>query len=477
MKRSVLLRRTILLLLTSLLLSGILSSCIYIFVTQKMFIQTKAEELTPLARTVAEVMATQMDQENNHGIKPLLDRNNKDFLGASLHIYDQNGDSLMMPLFDDKKNDKGPKISPEEYVLSDAFQADLDIVLTGIETSGIRQSSDDQSYLVVGVPIYDDTLIVGAVFFTKAMSELTDAMQGMNVTLLISSLIAFIIMLIPSYFAAKRLTVPIRQMNQVARSMAKGDFSIRADETQKGEIGELAISMNHFAEASKNLEQTRRDYVANISHELRTPISSIRAMGETLRDGMVKNDTKRNLFYQNIVRESMRLSRLVDDLLELSRLQSSNVAMKKQVFDFREVIQNVCDTYIDTHTEEAQFKLDWNMENELLVYSNLDRVEQVLVILLDNAFKHSPVKGNVTLTIKEFDGFIQCQVSNHGEMIPAEDLACLFDRFYKVDKSHSQGGTGLGLSIAREIILGLDEQIEATSDSEETCFRFTIHKR
>ncbi|MDR3209514.1 MAG: HAMP domain-containing histidine kinase, partial [Oscillospiraceae bacterium] len=325
-------------------------------------------------------------------------------------------------------------------------------------------------------PIQDGDAVIGAVVFTKPLSELSETANSLNLTLAVSTLAAFLIMLVPGWFAAKRLVVPIRQMRDVAQAMARGDFTVRADASQKGEIGELGRSMNHFAAESGRLEQTRRDYVANVSHELRTPIAAIRAMGETLRDGMAKTDAKKELFYSHIVRESMRLSRLVDDLLELSRLQSGTEAMQKQPFDLREVVRNAAEVYSHIADEAGlRFVLAADMDAPAPVFSNPDRVEQVLVILLDNAIKHTPPAGAVTLRVTKLEDHAELCVANAGEGVPEEDLPYIFERFYTVDKSHSGGGTGLGLSIAREILRGLDESIRVEAGGGETRFLLTVH--
>jgi signal transduction histidine kinase len=354
-------------------------------------------------------------------------------------------------------------------------EAELKTILSGTDVSAIRKSAKNESYLVVGVPVTDGNTTVGAVIFTKAIKELNDAFNVFGLTALISALAAFFLMLIPAYFATKRLVVPIRQMQNVAHAMAQGDFSARADESGKGEIGALGRSMNHFAEESEKLEQTRRDYVANVSHELRTPIASIRAMGETLRDGMAKTDEKKELFYNNIVRESMRLSRLVDDLLELSRLQAGTETMQKSVFDLRSVLQNITDVYGHLALEaDTNLALSADLRHPIRVFSNPDRIEQVLVILMDNAMKHTPEKGEINLSCGFVSDKVIISVSNTGNGILPEDLPHIFERFYKVDKSHSGCGTGLGLSIAKEIVRGLGEQISVESMRGQTSFSFTV---
>ena len=126
-------------------------------------------------------------------------------------------------------------------------------------------------------------------------------------------------------------------MTVVANAMSKGDFSKRADENIKGEVGELAKAINTCAKESEKLETTRRDYVANVSHELRTPIASMRVIGETLKDGLVKDEQTKQKYYDNIVKESIRLSNLVNDLLELSRLQSGSYVIEKSKMGIREI--------------------------------------------------------------------------------------------------------------------------------------------
>jgi two-component system sensor histidine kinase ResE len=259
--------------------------------------------------------------------------------------------------------------------------------------------------------------------------------------------------------------------------MAKGDFTKRADESQKGEIGELGHTMNCFAEESGRLEQTRQDYVANVSHELRTPVAAIRAMGETLRDGMAKTPGKQSLFYNNIVRESLRLSRLIDDLLELSRLQSGAETMQKKNFDLCEVLRNVVDTYGHSASEAGiTFSPHFDIDAPIHVFGSPDHIEQVMVVLLDNAIKHTQEGGEIFLTVADKGVRVTVGVGNTGDLIPGEDLPYIFDRFYKADKSHSGEGFGLGLSIAKEIMNRLGENIWAESGNSVTQFVFTVRK-
>lgn len=228
--------------------------------------------------------------------------------------------------------------------------------------------------------------------------------------------------------------------------------------------------------ASERLEQTRRDYVANVSHELRTPISSIRSLAETLEDGLVKTEEDRSRYYGYILRESLRLSRLIDDLLELSRLQSGAAAPGKSAFDLCAVVGEVAEQMrIAASYSGIRIKTALTCDAALVAHSNRDRVEQVLVALLDNAIKFASDEGTIVVDVSRAGDGARAIVSvkNTGH-IEEKHLPHLFERFYKADAAHSAGGTGLGLAIVQEVLHQLGESIEAANEGEYAVFRFTL---
>jgi len=228
--------------------------------------------------------------------------------------------------------------------------------------------------------------------------------------------------------------------------------------------------------AAERLEQTRRDYVANVSHELRTPIASIRSLAEALNDGLVKKEDDRTRYYGYILRESMRLSRLINDLLELSRLQSGAVALEKADFQLDGVISEVVEqTSLVASYSGIRVTERWNCEKPLLVHSNSDRIEQVLIALIDNAIKFASDDGMIILDVKKSEDASRAIISvmNTGH-IPEEHLPHLFERFYKADIAHTDTGTGLGLAIVHEILSHLGETISANNEDEFAVFRFTV---
>ena len=243
----------------------------------------------------------------------------------------------------------------------------------------------------------------------------------------------------------------------------------------EGSQVEGAVMLIQDVTEAVRLEKTRTDYVANVSHELRTPLSSIRGLADALNDGLVKREEDRNRYYGYILHESMRLSRLIDDLLELSRLQSGAVALTKQPMSVDELIYDVADRYSKPAAEQG-LSLEVSLpENCPRAFTNPDRAEQVLIALLDNAIKHAEGAGAIRLCAEDKGGRLEIRVSNPGGISP-KDLPHLFERFYKVDQSHSGGGTGLGLSIAYEIMCLMGESIWAESGGGRVSFAFTLGK-
>jgi len=228
--------------------------------------------------------------------------------------------------------------------------------------------------------------------------------------------------------------------------------------------------------SAERLEQTRRDYVANVSHELRTPLTAMRALIEPLRDGLIKTEDQRQQMYDVLLRETMRLTRLVSDMLELSRLQSGRMSLTKSTFSPAPLLEVIRDTY-SAYAEDYQQTFVYDVPDTLPdVLGNPDRTQQVLISLLDNAFKYSSEDGTVTLSCRTEEDVIRVTIRDTGIGISESDLPHVFDRFYKADKSHGGKGTGLGLAIAYEIMKQLGETMTVESRlGEGSAFTFTLH--
>ena len=234
----------------------------------------------------------------------------------------------------------------------------------------------------------------------------------------------------------------------------------------------FVLVLLHDATESARYEQSRRDYVANVSHELRTPVANIKNISEALCDGIVAQDELQK-YYKHLYKESDRLSRLINDLLELSRMQSGKLSLSKRKTNLYEIILDVADRFSRT-AQEAGRVLTADCPIDIpFVYTNEDRIEQVLIILIDNAVKHSESEEIIIRAETISASQITVSVINEGE-IAEEDLPHLFERFYKADRSHSGGGSGLGLSIASEIMALLNEELWVTSENGIVTFAFTL---
>lgn len=228
------------------------------------------------------------------------------------------------------------------------------------------------------------------------------------------------------------------------------------------------------------LDMTRRDYVANISHELRTPLQTLRGLIEPLADGMVKKDEDRMRYYDIILNETLRLSRLIDDMLELSKLQSGTLAFQMYPFDLNEVLSSIHARFIPVMKEAGIFfSVHSTTERLPTVTGNPDRVNQILVILLDNAKKYTPKGGSITITsdYNEEIGKVYISVADTGQGIHEYDINHIFERFFKADRARGKKGTGLGLSIAKELLTYMGEDITVESEyGKGTKFTFTLKK-
>ena len=265
----------------------------------------------------------------------------------------------------------------------------------------------------------------------------------------------------------------------VKKTVWQGDVALHISVSplllQSGEVTGCVGIVSDVTSAER-LEQTRRDYVANVSHELRTPLTAMRALIEPLRDGLVKTEEQRQQIYDVVLRETMRLSRLVNDMLELSRLQSGTASLSRSVFAPLPLFNLIHETY-SAYAEDYQQTFVYDVPEDLpSVWGNPDRTQQVLIVLLDNAFKYTPEGGVVTLSACAEGDVVRVRVRDTGVGIPAADLPHVFERFYKVDKSHHSKGTGLGLAIAYEIMKHLGEEMSVTSEpGRGSCFTFTLH--
>lgn len=285
-------------------------------------------------------------------------------------------------------------------------------------------------------------------------------------------LIGLIISVLLSLLLAKAMVTPLQNLTKAAERVAAGDFSSKLNSDAHDEIGVLTQTFNGMAgqlettlDDLKKSEAMRRDFVANVSHELRTPITSIRGYAETLYDADRMPKETQKEFLGVIVKESDRMTNIVQDLLMLSRFDAGSIEFKFKRFSFETSIHDVYNAML---LEAQKHKHNFTMEFKTPVpdiIGDEPRIEQVLVNMVSNAIKYTRDGGSIAIIAGRKDDVVWVSVRDNGIGIPKEDVDKVFDRFYRVDKARSResGGTGLGLSIAKEIVSRHKGNIELTS--------------
>ncbi len=384
-----------------------------------------------------------------------------DIAMADVWIVDENLDLMTIGHMGNQQYNYGDLPPDAEEVVSEVFQGETTF------SEGFSQLLDAPT-LTVGTPIVADGKVTGALLLHSPVEGIDAALRQGYEILGVSMIAAFILSILLSILLAISFTKPLKMMKNTALELSGGNYEAKTGVAKKDEIGELAEAidflsdkLNEASRESERLMQLRRDFVANISHELRTPVTVLRGSLEALRDGIVADPEQVKSYYSQMLNESMFLQRLIDDLLDLSRLQNLDFKMEMKEL-------NLCDVLVDIVrsaqklAEEKAIDIQLEQDTQICrVTGDYGRLRQMLMIILDNAIKFSPNNSRVTVTIE--DGIIS--IHDNGIGIAEQDLPYLFDRFYKVKSESNKNGTGLGLSIAKQIAERHGIQISVSSET------------
>jgi signal transduction histidine kinase len=269
------------------------------------------------------------------------------------------------------------------------------------------------------------------------------------------------------------MTSPLRDMAHAAGRMTKGHYAQRVHTRSRDEVGQLAEAFNRMSAELENVERLRRDLVANVSHELKTPISALRAHLENLLDGVERPDPET---LQVMLQQSERLSRLVDQLLDLSRLESGDIPLDRESLDLGPLVSEVL-SEVEVSTRRVVIARNEVPADLPPVWADRERIHQVLFNLLDNALRFTSDGGEVTVSAEASGPRCEVKVRDTGPGIPDEHLPFLFERFYRADQSRSrgEGGTGIGLAIARSVVEAHGGRIWAESEvGKGSSFIFSL---
>ncbi len=352
-----------------------------------------------------------------------------------------------------------------------------------LEEGNVVNSTDDMNgffrskHAYYAIPVYAEREYVGSVFACSNRTDTDELISTMNRTVLMSVLWITLATLVAVYFISERLTAPIKDMSHAAKSFAAGQFDARIDVIGQDEISELAVAFNNMASSLQTNEDMRRTFLANVSHDLRTPMTTISGFIDGILDGAIPED-QHEYYLGVIATEVRRLSRLVSQLLDVSRLEAGERKFNIQPYDICEQAREIIIGNVQ-RLEDKKLDVEFECDSEnMIVEADKDAIHQILYNICDNAIKFSREGGKYRITIHEVkDKLIKVSVYNEGEGIPKEDLPYVFDRFYKTDKSRGidKTGVGLGLYIARTIIEAHRQKIWVESEEGKWCkFSFTL---
>ncbi|MGN0803423.1 MAG: sensor histidine kinase [Candidatus Faecivicinus sp.] len=363
-----------------------------------------------------------------------------------------------------------------ENIVSEAVQEQLQIIQSGqeIRVTGLFPELGDQM-VTIGVPwTYSDGQVVGAVLLHISTESLRVRLSDLIPQILPTALLTLMLGTLISLFLARGQIRPLKEIDNAVREFTKGDLTRRVELHCGGELEDLGNSINRMAGELSQLEDSRRNFVAAVSHELRSPLTCMRGYVDAMLDGTIEPEDIPK--YLQIVRdETNRLTDLVRDLLDMSRFESGKFPLQIAPFDANEMIRRILINF-EPRIEEKHIDVHVEFEGEhCFVSGDANRVNQVVSNLVDNALKFMSDSGTLTVKTQRVDRQVVFTVQNDGEVIAERDLPHIFERFYKADKAHTSGmGTGLGLAICKMIIQEHGSEIHVHSRPGDTAFDFAL---
>ncbi len=339
----------------------------------------------------------------------------------------------------------------------------------------LKNSVIDQNMLVYGREV-DSDFGNYYIFLNTPLEPIDSTITIITNQFVYVTLFVFILANILAFYIARRLSRPIVQMKKSAMSLAKGNYNVHFEVSEFEEITELANTLNHTSQALKKMDELRRDLIANVSHDIKTPLTMIKAYAEMIRDLTGENKSKREENLEVILDEVDHLDALVQDMTQLSQLQSNVLSMNLSDFDLVALTHHIL-KLMDGLVVSNLIQIDFLTPESVFVKGDKVKIQQVIFNYISNAIKFIGDDRKLILQILLEDEFVRFEVTDHGVGIQEEDLNHIWDRYYKIDKHHSrnEGGTGLGLSIAGAILKGHGVDYGVNSKlSEGSTFWFTL---
>jgi len=345
---------------------------------------------------------------------------------------------------------------------------------------GFGYCSDNQTIVIMSTPV----------------AGLKESVNISNKFLIYVAIIGFIITVIITFLITKMITSPILQLAEISNKMGKLDFTARYDGKRSDEIQTLGQNMNYMSDRLKKaisklqeanevlkedikrkeaIDEMRKDFIANVSHELKTPIALIQGYAEGLNEGLCEDEESRKYYTEVIMDESEKMNKMVKQLLTLSSLESGNSILHKENFNMTSLTEGVLSS-ISILIGEKNVKVDFDTSKDIFLYADEFKIEEVVTNYISNAIHHVNDNGTIKIDVSEDESNVYFSVYNTGNQIPEKDLANVWEKFFKVDKAHSRsyGGSGIGLSIVKAIVEAHGGAVKVANKSDGVEFGFKI---
>ncbi len=411
--------------------------------------------------------------ENYTDVNNIMESVAKNCDGVSLMLADRSGNLILYA-----HPEKSGYFQTSVFLPTDMHESLLD--KQDARSVGTLSGVFDSAYISYATPMLDDEAnYCGSVIASTSGSSVETLLNKMIKTIFISSLWILIAVLIAVYFITEMITGPLREMNKAAKKFGSGRFDIRVPVRGNDEVAELAKAFNDMAASLDNFENTRNTFMANVAHDLRTPMTTISGFIDNILIGAIPKENE--AYYLGIIKEEIkRLSRLVSSLLDITRLQAGDRKLVMADFDICELARLILISFeqkIDSKKLNVEFECE---EERMTVNADRDAIYQILYNICDNGVKFAREGGDYRIRIKNADKKkILVSVYNTGDGISPDDRPHIFERFYKADKSRGidKNGVGLGMYISRTIIEAHGEKIWVESKYHEFSeFFFTLPK-
>jgi signal transduction histidine kinase len=412
------------------------------FVTQQIFSGFYYNKVQDQLMDLSKRYAESISSVNNTEILEMFETLAK-MTDQEIVIVDSNGIVLAnsgLPSFEEDQ-----KVSMEPILLSESED---------VPRYEYKDQFLNERFLYIGRPIFDqDDQFIGSIYVFSSIGPITQSLKVIKNLLILAGIGGILLASGLIYIVTKKLSKPLLDMATVTRDIAKGEFNSRVGITTGDEIGTLGRSINDLAMELESYRTNRQEFFASVSHELRTPLAHVDGYARVLKEGLYESEKEKEKYLSIIEQEAARMTKLVNDLFELSKMEEGHFNLQLEEVDIIEVVENILEkTQMKAKEKGLYLSFDSIISIPGIMADGL-RIEQILINLVENAIRYTE-EGCIKIRLFSEESKVGIEIEDTGIGIPEREIPLLFDRFYRVEKSRSRqyGGTGLGLSIVKNLV-------------------------